>query len=113
MRWPAAEKFDESREFEVRKPITAQGERFKPGADFDKSLVSTRRLRLLWEQGWLAMRPAIEAKPLSPMAALIAKADEMRFFRFRAEAAALLGGDAPAKKPDIIAALQAQDGQPA
>ncbi len=54
--------------------------------------------------------------PLTPTGEarrLLASADTMKFFQFKAEAKAILGDDCPDKKPDIVAALKKKIGNPA
>jgi hypothetical protein len=43
-------KFDRDRDFVVRRMVTVQGQTFGPGNAFDKTLVTTRRLRQLYDQ---------------------------------------------------------------
>lgn len=44
------DKFDESRTFIVRKNVRVSGHDFVPGEQFDKALVTVRRLRQMYEQ---------------------------------------------------------------
>jgi len=44
------EEFDRDRDFVVTREVQASGHQFFPGQPFDKSLVTERRLRLLYEQ---------------------------------------------------------------
>lgn len=50
MRAPWRKKFDPERTFTVRRKITCGGEAFAPGDAFDKSMVTVRRLRQLYDQ---------------------------------------------------------------
>jgi hypothetical protein len=47
--------FDREAEFRVFRPIRLNGENLQPGSLFDKSLVSTRTLRCLYDNGQLEM----------------------------------------------------------
>ena len=63
------EEFDAGRNFIVteRAPVTISGVKFLPNQPFDKKLVTTRRLRQLFEQRRLEMLPGIGAEtPLTP-----------------------------------------------
>jgi len=48
------EEFDRDRDFVVTREVQASGHQFFPGQPFDKSLVSDRKLRLLYEQNRIA-----------------------------------------------------------
>ncbi len=50
MRAPWRKAFDPTREFVARRKVTCGGTSFAPGDAFDKTLVTTRRLRLLYDQ---------------------------------------------------------------
>ena len=50
--------FDRDREFVVGKSLTLRGRPFGPGDAFDKTLVSTRRLRQLYDSRYLKMSDA-------------------------------------------------------
>lgn len=63
------EEFDRERDFTVTREFTLNGQRLVPGDVFDKSQVTVRRLRQLYEQRSLRMGPASEA-PQSPFAAM-------------------------------------------
>jgi hypothetical protein len=54
-RFPRQEQFDRDRSFTVRQPVTVSGRFFSPGEPFDKTLVTTRRLRQMFEQRRLIM----------------------------------------------------------
>ena len=63
------EEFDAGRDFVVteRSDLTISGTKFLPRQPFDKTLVSTRRLRQLFEQRRLEMLPGPGAEtPLTP-----------------------------------------------
>jgi hypothetical protein len=61
------EAFDAGRDFQVTRHMTISGTKFLPGHPFDKKLVSTRRLRQLFDQRCLAMLPGMGAEaPLTP-----------------------------------------------
>lgn len=56
-------------EFIIRKSFPIAGVPQKPGSPFDKSKVSTRRLRQLWEQRYLDIvggMPPVVRKPYPP-----------------------------------------------
>lgn len=126
--------FDRQRDFIVRLPMTVGGKSFAAGEPFDKTLVSDRRLRLLYDSRRImptealpderqatlrerhqpAMRPgkpprrarAGKAGGNKDAARLLAEADELRFFDFRARAEDILGKDkTPRTKDAIVAAL--------
>jgi hypothetical protein len=50
MRVPWRREFDPGAEFVCRKPVTVGGRKFGPGETFDHTLLSTRRLRQLFDQ---------------------------------------------------------------
>lgn len=50
MRVPWRREFDPGGEFVCRKPVTVGGRKFAPGETFDHTLLSTRRLRQLFDQ---------------------------------------------------------------
>lgn len=50
MRAPWRKTFDPDREFTVRRKFSCGGEPFAPGEAFDKTLVTVRRLRQLYDQ---------------------------------------------------------------
>jgi hypothetical protein len=50
MRAPYRNRFDPSADFKVRKGTSLEGRRFDPGDPFDKTLVSERKLRLMFQQ---------------------------------------------------------------
>jgi len=61
------EAFDAGRDFVVTRVMLVSGLKFLPGHPFDKKLVTTRRLRQLFEQRCLDMLPGIGAEtPLTP-----------------------------------------------
>lgn len=49
----AREQFDRDREFVVARKFIVNGKELPPGCEFDTVLVNTRRLRQLYEQGYL------------------------------------------------------------
>lgn len=56
------EQFDGDREFFVlNKPIRYNGKDYPPGQPFPKTLCTTRKLRLLYEQHWIGMTAATNA----------------------------------------------------
>lgn len=52
------EAFDRDRFFVTVKPVTLNGRKFGPGQPFDKTLVTTRRLRQLYDTRYLGMTSA-------------------------------------------------------
>ena len=56
------EPFDGGREFVVARPLQVQGRKLGPKDEFNKNLVSTRRLRQLYDQRVLNMTPVKEKK---------------------------------------------------
>lgn len=61
-----AEEFDRDRGFAARVPIRVSGRQFQPGDQFDKSLVTTRRLRQLFDNRNLVMLSHEEVEPPAP-----------------------------------------------
>lgn len=75
--------FDRDHDFVTRRPITIEGQPFVPGEHFEKNLVSTRRLRQLFDAGVIRVageasvpfrdpypfeaQPAKQARPLDRM----------------------------------------------
>jgi hypothetical protein len=55
---PRFEQFDRDRNFIVTRAVIVSGKKFGPGDPFDKTLVTTRRLRQLYEHRVLKMGPA-------------------------------------------------------
>ena len=53
------EEFDRDRNFIAVKPFRFNGAVFGPGQPFDKNLVSTRRLRQLFDSRYLKMAPVL------------------------------------------------------
>lgn len=58
----ARDKFDGAREFVVMKPFVCSGQDIAAGQRFDKSLVSPRKLRQLYDQRYLRHAPVEEPK---------------------------------------------------
>ena len=56
--YPRFEQFDRDRNFLVTRSVVVSGKKFGPGDQFDKTLVTTRRLRQLYEHRFLKMGPA-------------------------------------------------------
>lgn len=63
------EPFDRARDFTVVRPFTLDGRALAPGEAFDKSLLTTRRLRQLFDQRRLAMAPKLTASTSGASAA--------------------------------------------
>ena len=59
------DKFDRERTFSVNHPFTCGGKKFAAGDIFDKTLVTTRRLRQLYDKRLLLMRPEQSADLLA------------------------------------------------
>jgi len=55
---PRFEQFDRDRNFLVTRSVVVSGKKFGPGDPFDKTLVTTRRLRQLYDHRFLKMGPA-------------------------------------------------------
>jgi hypothetical protein len=66
MRAPWRKTFDPERDFTVRRPITVGGQKFAPGDAFDKTLVTLRRLRQLYDQRTLHFVGDAPGKRLVP-----------------------------------------------
>lgn len=65
--FPKIEEFNRNRSFYVFKPITVMGKKFRAGDLFEKTLVTTRRLRQLYELRYLKMGPSVkEEQPERP-----------------------------------------------
>ena len=59
------DKFDRERAFSVNHPFTCAGKKFAAGDMFDKTLVTTRRLRQLYDKRLLLMCPVQSADMLA------------------------------------------------
>jgi hypothetical protein len=66
MRAPWRKTFDPERDFTVRRPVTVGGQKFAPGDAFDKTLVTRRRLRQLYDQRIIHFRGDAPGQRLVP-----------------------------------------------
>lgn len=62
------EEFNADREFSTIRRMRFAGVDYTPGQDFPKHLCNSRRLRVLYEQGWIDMRGMNEPPYRSPTA---------------------------------------------
>jgi len=53
--FPRLEQFDRNQKFIVRREIKVSGKLFKYGEELDKNLLTTRRLRQMYEQRFVSM----------------------------------------------------------
>lgn len=58
--------FDPSREFTVTRPLPVNGVALGSGSPFDKTQVTTRRLRQLYEQRWISLAGGPHAAKAGP-----------------------------------------------
>lgn len=104
-------KIDREQDFLANKPMRVKGTDFLPGQPFEKSLVSTRRLRQLYESRKVKMVAPGQREAQDPRDAIVIPEDwaSKAFLAMRSIAKQISPGlDAKAKKPGIVAVIEAE-----